>query len=86
MGYDDGDWVVDKFSGAVGTVVKKHWTAVLVRFNGVVVYRYPDLLEAAPLDIQQEDIQDMIELALLTGDKEWFMELTERMNFYRSVA
>jgi hypothetical protein len=76
MSYADGDWVIDKLSGAIGKVVKTHWTAVLVRFDGALVYRYPELLEAAPLDIQTEDIQDMIELAFMTKDEDWFMELS----------
>jgi hypothetical protein len=79
MSYSDGDWVIDKLSGSIGTVMKSHWTAVLVKFDKALVYRYPELLEAAPLDIQQEDIQEMIEIALMTGDKEWFMQLTDRM-------
>jgi hypothetical protein len=80
MSYTEGAWVIDKLSGSIGTVVKENWTGVLVKFNKALVYRYPELLETALLDIKPEDIQSMIDLALMTGDKEWFMQLTEQMN------
>jgi hypothetical protein len=32
------------------------------------------------------DLYPLIDLALSTGDREWFLELTDRMNFYKELA
>lgn len=31
-------------------------------------------------NLTEQDIRDLIDLTLVLGDEEWFMELTERLN------
>lgn len=31
-------------------------------------------------NLNEQDIKDLIDVALMIGDKEWFMELTEKLN------
>lgn len=31
-------------------------------------------------NLNEQDIKDLIDVALMLDDKEWFMELTERLN------
>jgi hypothetical protein len=78
--YQEGDWVVDKDTGRVGILKRKTWCEVSIRFKNAVSIRYPEAVELAQLDIRNEDIADMIELALITKDKAWFDELTARMH------
>jgi hypothetical protein len=78
--YQVGDWVVEKNTGRIGTVAKKHWSEVAVHFGKAVALRYHDQIELAPLDIQAEDLLAMQHLAVDINDKQWFVELGERLN------
>lgn len=33
-------------------------------------------------NLNEQDIRDLIDLTLVLGDEEWFMELTERLNSF----
>lgn len=84
--YSEGDWIIEKDTGRVGRVCRKSWCEVSVRFGNAVALRYPEDLELAPLEVQEEDIADMIELALATKDKCWFEELSKLDRKNRSVV
>jgi hypothetical protein len=79
MSYAEGDWVMETYTGRVGILVKKNWAELSIRFGKAVAMRHPDMVELAPLDIRQDDLIAMQHLAVETGDKEWFTELSERM-------
>jgi hypothetical protein len=86
VSYGEGDWVVEIDTGRVGILRRKNWCEVSVRFGKAVALRYPEQVELAPLDIREDDIAAMIDLALATNDEEWFMDLTGRINYYRRYA
>jgi hypothetical protein len=80
VSYAEGDWVVDIDTGRVGILSRKHWCEVAIRFGkSAVAVRYPEAVELAPLDIQNEDLLAMQHLAVEMNDKEWFIELGERL-------
>jgi uncharacterized protein YpiB (UPF0302 family) len=44
-----------------------------------------EMIDASPSRLREaklteQDIRDLIDLTLVLGDEEWFMELTERLN------
>ncbi|MED5102460.1 IDEAL domain-containing protein [Niallia circulans] len=44
-----------------------------------------EMIDASPSRLREaklteQDLRDLIDLALVLGDEEWFMELTERLN------
>jgi hypothetical protein len=80
LSYQSGDWIVEKDTGRVGIVAKKHWAEVAIYFENAVALRHHDQIELAPLDIQEEDILALQHLAVDTGDEKWFSELAERRN------
>ncbi|MEH7093970.1 hypothetical protein [Neobacillus vireti] len=79
MGYSEGDWVREIDTGRIGICKKKSWCEVSVRFGKAAALRYPEELELAPLDIQNEDLLAMQHLAVEIGDEQWFRELAQKM-------
>jgi hypothetical protein len=77
--YKVGDWVVEKDTGRIGILAKKQWAEVAVRFGKTVELRYHDQIELAPLDILDVDLLAMQHLAVEINDKQWFVELGERL-------
>lgn len=77
--YTEGQWIIDKKYKLLGTVTRVFPDGVTVRYGGLAAIRHNDHVEPAPLDIQQEDIASMIDLALATKDEQWFTELTQRL-------
>jgi uncharacterized protein YpiB (UPF0302 family) len=77
--YREGDWVVEIATGRVGYVVKKYWCEVMVKFGRKTEIVYPEMMELAPMELQQEDLLEMQRLAVDTGDKEWFYSLSQRL-------
>jgi hypothetical protein len=76
--YQPGDWVMEKGTGRIGILRKKHWSEVTVQFGNAIALRYHDQIELAPLDIQESDLLAMQHLAVEMKDKEWFEEIKER--------
>jgi hypothetical protein len=77
--YRDGDWVVEVATGRVGYVLKKYWCEVRVKFGRKTEIVYPEMIELAPLDIQNVDLHEMQMLAVDRRDKEWFYSLSQRL-------
>lgn len=78
--YREGSWIIDKkYGGDVGTVSNVFLDGVTARFGNRVAIRTFEDIELAPLNIQQEDMAAMIDLALATNDKDWFSELVKKM-------
>jgi hypothetical protein len=77
--YSEGDWVVEKNTGRVGILRRKHWCEVTVRFGDATAIRHPEEVELAPLDIRKEDILDLQCLTVTLDQREWFEELSERL-------
>ncbi|WP_159884628.1 hypothetical protein [Paenibacillus puerhi] len=93
--FREGDWVSgtsvwdEKFIGYVDSAPKLEGGAILVRItqcdrkrliNTLVQtreHRLRKLVDSSPA--VEEDWDGLIELALITHDKEWFEELTSRM-------
>jgi hypothetical protein len=73
--YRDGDWVVEVATGRVGYVIKKYWCEVRVKFGRKTEIVYPEMIELAPMYLQQEDFLAMQMLAVNTDDKEWFDQM-----------
>jgi hypothetical protein len=57
--YNDGDWVVEVATGRIGYVLKKYWCEVRVKFGRKTEIVYPEMIELAPMDLQQEDFLDI---------------------------
>lgn len=74
-----GDWVKDSETGRIGILRSLGWNKVVVRIGSYDVLRYPEEIEPAPLEILEEDIHSMQHLAVEIGDKEWFLELSQRL-------
>jgi hypothetical protein len=77
--YREGDWVIDKISSTLGNVIRVYTDGVTARFGGMSAIRKNEDIELASLDIQKDDIESMVDMALQTNDREWFAELTERL-------
>jgi hypothetical protein len=78
----EGEWVyVFKHDGTkeLGFIVMVGPEKTRIRLlDGTDTYRVPKNIEKAGLDLTDEDIDAMIDLALDTGDQDWFINLTER--------
>ncbi|OAH53102.1 hypothetical protein AWH48_12150 [Domibacillus aminovorans] len=90
-----GDWVFCKVGEetALGYITglpysngQIHVTRVAKRVEGTLIWMKPesriyDQNKTAVLDntLAKEDYQDLIDLAIMTADRQWFFELSERM-------
>jgi hypothetical protein len=78
----DGDWVIHKKYNVLGFVEKddedyfymKHEEIVLANHIGLRVHK--DEIKHSNTRIESKDLELLIDMALETGDKDWFMELT----------
>ncbi|MCD4838144.1 IDEAL domain-containing protein [Neobacillus sedimentimangrovi] len=77
--YREGDWIIDKKYKRLGRVSTVFSDGITAKIGGMTALRSFDQVDPAPLDIQQEDIKAMIDLALDTNDQKWFMELSEQL-------
>lgn len=88
-----GDWVYydggyyTRLIGAIGYVVSCGESKCTVHFvkdnQGERIdfkynFSYRELILAREIQLDEQALKNMIDLALDTGDKEWFMELTEK--------
>lgn len=79
MKYRVGDWIIENAYGLKGTVSNVWDNGVTAKFGEMTAMRKFEHIQLAPLVLQQDDIETMIELALATKDEDWFRELTSRM-------
>lgn len=77
-----GHWVKRKRWGHVGwvTSIKKN-ISVDVQYQGYTSTVHPNLLESYEAilpEVQEEAKRIFVEMALMTNDKDWFMEVTAK--------
>jgi hypothetical protein len=77
--YREGECIIDKLSGRTGYVLRVYSDGVTARFGGMTAIRTFSDIEPAPIELQQEDLLTLQHLAVETGDKEWFMEIGQKM-------
>lgn len=75
----EGSWVIDLFYKELGTVLRMFPESVSAKFGKRTSLRTKQQVKMAPLDIQQEDLKDMMELALMTKDFDWAREISKQM-------
>jgi hypothetical protein len=90
-----GDWV--GFNGVVGFVeeidlddiIGKPYLIIFTKNRmgqlvNIGMWKSEDDLIKIPPYLEMHEIEQLIDLALVMGDKEWFMELTEQLKFERA--
>ncbi|MGG0308391.1 hypothetical protein ABEY43_06745 [Priestia megaterium] len=75
-----GDWVNVK--GSIGYIVYKNYTetSIKLKFSDGQsdVYSKHDI-SPSPINLTNRDIYDLQHIAVNTGDKKWFMELSNML-------
>lgn len=82
--YSEGDKIICKVTGVKGRIITLYKMGVMAEINGYTFARsysdiMPDKTETALYEPTREDLIALQHLAVETGDKEWFLQLSERL-------